>query len=65
MALPRSVRQRIADSSKEVEIALHEVLCESDQRIRYLCCPVTGYISLLAPVDRHSMLEVGLARIMH
>lgn len=59
-ALPRLVRRQIAADSKVVELVLHEVLCTSGQLMRHVYFPVTGYISMLAQVDQHSMLEVGL-----
>ncbi len=41
-------------------MAFGSVLCEADHPYQYVYFPLTGFISLVAVVDRHQPLELGL-----
>lgn len=43
-----------------VELAFGQVLAEPDVRISDVYFPLTGFVSLIAPVGEHATLEVGL-----
>jgi CRP-like cAMP-binding protein len=58
--LPREARKRILKLSEPVDLTLGAVLCEANQRLRYVYFPLTGIVSLVAIVTRHSPLEIGL-----
>lgn len=59
-ALPRRERERVLVDSRQVELVAGEVLCDWDEPVRYAYFPTSGFISLLASVDAHARLEVGL-----
>lgn len=58
--LPAPLRQRLLARFEPVELRLEEVLCTSGERMRYAYFPTQSYISLIAPLDGHAGLEVGL-----
>jgi CRP-like cAMP-binding protein len=58
--LPPAERNRILEQSIQVNLAFGDVLCESDQSIGYVYFPLTGFISLVAPMTGHQPLEMGL-----
>jgi CRP-like cAMP-binding protein len=58
--LPRAERARLLASCEPVELALSEVLCEAGTRARHVYFPVDAFISLVAQVDDHPGLEVGM-----
>jgi CRP-like cAMP-binding protein len=58
--LPAKDRQAFLADCVEAELVLGEALVEQGARIRYVYFPTTGFISLIASVDRDSMLEVGM-----
>jgi CRP-like cAMP-binding protein len=58
--LPRTDRERILKSCVSVDLVLGAVLCEAEQPFRYAYFPLTGFISLVATVDGHPPLEMGL-----
>jgi CRP-like cAMP-binding protein len=58
--LPRQVRNRILNSCEAVNLAFGAVLCEANQRLRYVYFPLAGFISLVALVEQHPPLEIGL-----
>lgn len=58
--LPRRQRNRLLDNCETVELRFGSVLCEPDQPFRYVYFPLTGFISLLAPMQGHEALEMGL-----
>jgi CRP-like cAMP-binding protein len=58
--LPRADRARILKGCEHVELVLGAVLCEAGQPIVYVYFPLTGFISLVASVDGHPPLEMGL-----
>ena len=58
--LPREARKRILNLSEPVNLTFGAVLCEANQRLRYVYFPLTGFVSLVAIVGRHPPLEIGL-----
>ena len=59
-ALPRQERQNLLARCEQVELSLGAVLCSPGERIRDVFFPVESFISLIAPIDGHAGLEVGL-----
>jgi CRP-like cAMP-binding protein len=59
-ALPRKDRLHLVGGCEEAALNLSEVLVEPGERISHVHFPVSGFISLLAPVDEFTRLEVGL-----
>lgn len=59
-ALPAIERQRLLAGREPVQLALADTLTEPGERIRHVFFPIESFISLIATVDRHSQLEVGL-----
>jgi CRP-like cAMP-binding protein len=59
-ALPRQDRQHLLARCESVELSLGEVLCSPGEPIRDVFFPVESFISLIAPIDGHAGLEVGL-----
>jgi CRP-like cAMP-binding protein len=59
-ALPRKDYQRFLAGCDMVELTFAEILTEPGERIRYLYFPTESYISLVAPIDGRTSLEVGL-----
>ncbi len=58
--LPRKERSRLLSHCAPVELACGTILCEADQLFRHVYFPLTGFISLVATVDGHQPLEIGL-----
>jgi len=58
--LPRADRARILKGCVHVDLVLGAVLCEARRPIVYVYFPLTGFISLVASVDGHPPLEMGL-----
>jgi CRP-like cAMP-binding protein len=58
-ALPRQVRTHFVADCSLVELKLGEILYDVGDRMSYVYFPVTGFISMLAIVDK-SILEVGM-----
>lgn len=58
--LPRGVRDRFLDLCEPVDLELGTVLCEADRPLRHVYFPLTGFISLVAVVEHHPPLEIGL-----
>lgn len=58
--LPHRERDRILGHSEPVELIFGEILCEPDQPFQHVYFPLTGFISLVATVDGHQPLEMGL-----
>lgn len=58
--LPRADRKRLLAASEPVDLVMAEVLCERGKPSRFVYFPVDGFISLVAQVDGHPGLEVGM-----
>ncbi len=58
--LPRKDRQHLLALCEPVDLVLSEVLCEAGQAIHHVYFPVNGFISLVALIDGHPGLEVGM-----
>jgi CRP-like cAMP-binding protein len=58
--LPEPLRRRLLARSEPVELHLSEMLCRSGERMRYVYFPTRSIVSLIAPLDAHAGLEVGL-----
>jgi CRP-like cAMP-binding protein len=58
--LPQALRQRLLARFEPVELRLSQVLCTSGERMRYAYFPTHSFISLIAPLEGHAGLEVGL-----
>ena len=58
--LPLQDRQRVLARSERVELRFGEVLCEPGDRLHHVFFPIASFISLIAPVEGHAGLEVGL-----
>ena len=58
--LPRKDRLRLLAVCEPVELALQEVLCEPQQPASHVYFPMRGFISLVAQIDGHPGLEVGM-----
>jgi CRP-like cAMP-binding protein len=58
-ALPSSDRRRVLAASDNVELVFADVLCNPGATLRHVYFPLSGFISLIMPIDDTS-LEVGL-----
>lgn len=58
--LPSAERKRLLAACEPVELVLSEVLCERGNPSRHVYFPVDGFISLVAQIDDHPGLEVGM-----
>ena len=58
--LPPRERDRFLADCTLVDLVLGNVLHEQGDRIRHVYFPIESFISILATVDRHSMLEVSM-----
>jgi CRP-like cAMP-binding protein len=58
--LPRRDRARLLALCEPAELVLGEVLCEAGMPTQHVYFPTEGFISLLAHVDEHPGLEVGM-----
>lgn len=58
--LPRRERQRLMALCQPVELILSDVLCEPGIASRHVWFPSDGFICLVARVDEHPGLEVGM-----
>lgn len=58
--LPRKDRSRLLDISELVVLEVGEILCEPGALLQYVYFPKEASISLLASIDGHRDLEVGV-----
>jgi hypothetical protein len=58
--LPAAARRRLLARREPVELELEQILIEPGQRIRHVFFPIDSFVSLIAPMDDHAQLEVGL-----
>jgi CRP-like cAMP-binding protein len=58
--LPRALRARLMARGERVDLVFGDILCEAGERFRHVYFPLTGFISLVATVDAHKPLEMGL-----
>ena len=58
--LPLAERNRTMDCCEQVELFFGDILCEPDQAIAHVYFPQDSFISLLATVEGHEPLEMGL-----
>lgn len=58
--LPRNGRRRLLSVCVPIDLTLGEVLYERGSATRHVYFPVDGFISLVARVDEHPGLEVGM-----
>lgn len=59
-ALPADERERFLAACTPVELVFGSVLHEEGERMRHVYFPIASFISMLATVDDHSVLEVGM-----
>jgi CRP-like cAMP-binding protein len=59
-ALSSKARHRFLAECEPVELGFADVLAEPGERIRHVYFPTASFVSLTAPVDAFSSLEVGL-----
>jgi CRP-like cAMP-binding protein len=58
--LPASVRERIIRRGERVPLAIGAILCEPGQPFEHAFFPLSAFISLVARVEGHAPLEMGL-----
>lgn len=59
-ALPPKDRRRLIAGCETVELVFAEIICEAGDRIEQVYFPLDSFISLVAPIDGHPGLEVGM-----
>lgn len=59
-ALTPTARVRMMERLEEVNLVFGDILCEAEEDFRHVYFPVEGFISLVAKVDNHDPLEMGL-----
>lgn len=58
--LPSKQRKQLLEGCEPVELVFGSVLQEANQPIRHVYFPLSGFISLVATLDGHHPLEMGL-----
>ena len=58
--LPRNDRRRLLDVCEPIHLVLADVIHEPGAATRDVYFPVDGFISLVAQIDEHPGLEVGM-----
>lgn len=59
-ALPRMQRERMLSRCEPVELGFAEILCKPGGTIRHVYFPTDSFISMVAPIDGHAGVEVGM-----
>jgi CRP-like cAMP-binding protein len=59
-ALPPRDRKRLLAGCTTLELTFGDIICEAGDRIEQVYFPLDGLISLVAPLDGHPGLEVGM-----
>jgi CRP-like cAMP-binding protein len=59
-SLPRGDREHLLARCEQVHLAFADVLCRPGERIRHVYFPIDSFVSLVAPIEGHAGLEVGL-----
>lgn len=59
-ALPGANRRSLLARCTQVELAFAEVLVQAGEECRYVYFPTNGFISVVAALDDHARLEVGI-----
>lgn len=59
-SLPHKESTRILECCEPVDLVFGTILCESEQSLRHLYFPLTGFISLITRLRDHQPLEMGL-----
>lgn len=59
-ALPKKVQEEILAQGEIVDLSFGEIVYEADQPLHFLYFPLLGFFSLLATMDGHEPLEMGL-----
>lgn len=59
-ALPPAGRRSLLAHCTEVELVFAEVLVQAGEECRYVYFPTHGFISVVAALDEHMRLEVGI-----
>ena len=59
-ALPGADRRRLLARCATVELVAAHTLSEPGQVVRHVVFPIDSFISLIAPIDAETQLEVGL-----
>ena len=58
--LPSADRKRLLDACEPIQLVLAEVVYDVGAQTRYAWFPVDGFVSLVARIDNHPGLEVGM-----
>jgi CRP-like cAMP-binding protein len=58
--LPRKERTQLLALCETTTLEFGAILCEEGQRVQHVYFPLTGFVSLLASVQGHPPLEMGL-----
>ena len=61
--LPRKDKAHLLAACEPVQLVLAEVLCQPGKPTHQVYFPQDGFISLVALIDQHPGLEVGLSLI--
>ena len=59
-ALPRKDRERLISRCEPVELEFAEILCEPGDTIPHVYFPTDSFVSMVAPLDGHAGVEVGM-----
>ena len=59
-ALPSGDQRRLLAACEPVDLAFSDVLYTPKERLSHVYFPISGFISLIMPIDESASLEVGL-----